>query len=299
MNRVLNVAAMVISMVLFLMCGRLNAAVVNITQGSTTGYTMTDGNTYVVKNSVSFSNSTAGGSGITIADGATVVIYIPTNVTLTATGANGSGRTGGGAGIHVPETATLVLTGEGEVNATGGNAGNGSNGSNGSKGGAISCRYGNYPFNTGTTACAEGAAAKGNSGAGGAGGGGGGGAGAAIGGLGGEGGTGRSAGTSIVVSGYVLNFHGNGRAGGNGMSGTASSTMGTCYIPSLPVCFLEMAVLSFRHAGDAHFPSIISCDYTSECLDGRLDGGQVSFRVDLRRQFHAKGRQYAPDVLPG
>ena len=72
-----------------------------------------------------------------------------------------------------------------------------------------------------------------------------------------------------------------------------------CYNPSLPVCFLEMAVLSFRHAGDAHFPSIISCDYTSECLDGRLDGGQVSFRVDLRRQFHAKGRQYAPDVLPG
>ena len=91
---------------------QLNAAVVNITSGSTSGYTMTDGNTYVVQNSVSFSNSTAGGSGLTVADNATVVLYIPTNVTLTATGANGNGQTGGGAGIRVPVTATLVITGE-------------------------------------------------------------------------------------------------------------------------------------------------------------------------------------------
>lgn len=60
MNRVMNVAAMVVSMVLFLICDQLNAAVVNITQGSTSGYTMTDGNTYVMQNSVSFSNTTAG-----------------------------------------------------------------------------------------------------------------------------------------------------------------------------------------------------------------------------------------------
>ena len=91
---------------------QLGAAVVNITQGSTSGYTMTDGNTYVVQNSVSFSNSTAGGSGMTVADNATVVLYIPTNVTLTATGANGNGQTGGGAGIRVPVTATFVITGE-------------------------------------------------------------------------------------------------------------------------------------------------------------------------------------------
>ena len=63
--------------------------------------------------------------------------------------------------------------------------------------------------------------------------------------------------------------------------------------------FVQKAVSPLCHAGDAHFPTIISCDYTSECLDGRLDGGQVSLRVDLRHQFHAQGRQYAPDVLPG
>lgn len=82
--------------------GTLNAAIVNITEGSTTGYTMTDGNTYVIQNSVSFSNSTVGGSGMSVADGATVVLYVPQGVTLTAAGANGSGRTGGGAGIRVP-----------------------------------------------------------------------------------------------------------------------------------------------------------------------------------------------------
>ena len=75
--------------------------VVYITNDSTSGYTMTDGNTYVIQNSVSFSNSTAGGSGMTIEDGATVVIFVPSNVTLTAIGANGSGQTGGGAGILV------------------------------------------------------------------------------------------------------------------------------------------------------------------------------------------------------
>lgn len=52
-------------------------------------------------------------------------------ITLTAIGANGSGRTGGGAGIRVPDTATLIITGEGIVNATGGNAGDGVKGQNG------------------------------------------------------------------------------------------------------------------------------------------------------------------------
>lgn len=108
--------------------GQLNAAVVNITQGSTSGYTMMDGNTYVVQKSVSFSNSSAGGSGMTVAENATVVLYVPAGVTLTAKGGNGSGQTGGGAGIRVPKTATLIITGEGSVNATGGNAGNGANG---------------------------------------------------------------------------------------------------------------------------------------------------------------------------
>ena len=59
--------------------------VIHITEGSSSGYTLTDGNTYVVDNSVSFSNETVGGSGITIADNATVVVFVPADVTLTAT----------------------------------------------------------------------------------------------------------------------------------------------------------------------------------------------------------------------
>ena len=184
---------------------QLNAAVVNITSGSTSGYTMTDGNTYVVQNSVSFSNSTAGGSGMSVADNATVVLYIPTNVTLTAKGANGSGQTGGGAGIRVPETATLIITGEGTVNATGGNAGNGANGAKGTD--ATSSSWGK----------------------GGNGGTGGGGAGAAIGGIGGRGGAvnGQN-GSSAETMGHVyiigaissVNTGGaNGNAGAKGATG--------------------------------------------------------------------------------
>lgn len=150
---------------LILSSSSLHAAVVNITEGSTTGYTMTDGNTYVIQNSVSFSNSTVGGSGISVEGGATVVLYVPQGVTLTAIGANGEGRIGGGAGIFVPDNATLVVTGEGEVWAKGGNAGDGNNGSNGAAG----------SYNPGSHCW---------SGTGGAGGAGGGGAGAAIGGKG-------------------------------------------------------------------------------------------------------------------
>lgn len=98
MNRVLRAVAVAI----FSVCvasWQLQADVINITEGSTTGYTMTDGNTYVIQNSVEFSNSTAGGSGMSVEDNATVVLYIPAGVTLTATGAHGSGRIGGGAGI--------------------------------------------------------------------------------------------------------------------------------------------------------------------------------------------------------
>ena len=164
MNISKHIAAYAAVIAAIMATSQLGAAVVNITQGSTSGYTMTDGNTYVVQNSVSFSNSTAGGSGMTVADNAMVVLFIPTNVTLRAIGANGSGQTGGGAGIRVPATATLIITGEGTVNATGGNAGNGANGARGGNSTASS------------------------NGTGGNGGAGGGGAGAAIGGIGGKGG---------------------------------------------------------------------------------------------------------------
>ncbi len=145
--------------------------VITISKGSTIGYTMTHGNTYVISKSLTFSNNTTGGSGITVADNSTVVIYIPSGVTLTAKGANGDLQIGGGAGICVPSTSILVITGEGTVNAMGGNAGNGGNGLNGTDG-------------TG------GAGGYGSGGQGGNGGAGGGGAGAAIGGGGGAGGAG-------------------------------------------------------------------------------------------------------------
>ena len=98
MTRIFNSLTFAVLMVVCSVCARINAAVITITEGSTTGYTMTDGNTYVVQNSVSFSNFTAGGSGMSVADGATVVLYVPAGVVLTATGANGSGQIGGGAG---------------------------------------------------------------------------------------------------------------------------------------------------------------------------------------------------------
>ncbi len=220
MSRILNFA--VVAMIVAVMARKqIDAAVVNVTQGSTSGYTMTDGNTYVIQDSVTFSNSTAGGSGIIVDDGATVVIFIPTNITLTAIGANGSGQTGGGAGIRVPETATLIITGEGTVNATGGNAGDGGNGANGNKG---TKPVGKYYSN------GEKYTAKGQSGTGGAGGAGGGGAGAAIGGIGGEGGPSGSGAASLIRSDYTESFGGNGKNGSSGGNGSAGGAMGKVFV---------------------------------------------------------------------
>ena len=110
MPSIFNGFAVAVLMVACLVGTRINAAVITITEGSTSGYTMTDGNTYIIQDSVSFSNSIAGGSGMSVEENATVVLYVPDGVELTAIGANGSGQIGGGAGIHVPETATLVIT---------------------------------------------------------------------------------------------------------------------------------------------------------------------------------------------
>ena len=210
MNRVLKTVAVAI----FSMCvvsWQLQAGVVNITQGSTSGYTMTDGNTYVIQNSVSFSNSTAGGSGMSVADNATVVLYVPAGVTLTARGANGSGRTGGGAGIRVPQTATFIITGEGTVNAFGGNAGNGGKGENGGDG--------SNDIENGMVF----------GGAGGTGGAGGGGAGTGIGGCGGIGGIG-GVGEIRHETDYAMNNNG-GTLGANiGGDGGNGESMGIVYV---------------------------------------------------------------------
>jgi len=200
---------------LFALCARTE--VVNVTQGSTSNYTMTDGNTYIIQDSVCFSNRVAGGNGITIEDGATVVIYIPTNVTLTAIGADSDGQIGGGAGIYVPSNATLVVTGEGTLNAMGGKAGDGGDGKNGANGGDITISGQTYsPTLTG------------KSGPGGKGGNGGGGAGCGIGGIGGAGGNGGN-GAAGVSGGNMQTPH-NGTAGGKGGDGLSGSTMGSVYV---------------------------------------------------------------------
>ncbi len=201
---------------------QIGAAVVNITQGSTSGYTMTDGNTYVIQNSVSFNRSTSGESGMTVAEGATVVLYVPQGVFLTAKGGAGSGQTGGGAGIRVPETATLVITGEGVVSATGGKAGNGTNGANGGDGEA----WAYWPM--GST---KPPVIGGTGGSGGSGGLGGGGAGAGIGGSGGLGGgsggragkDGQTMGTVYILGSMVVRAY-SGSIGSSGTSGSAGKS---------------------------------------------------------------------------
>ncbi len=217
MNRFSNFVVVVMGAVI--MTGsQVDAEVINVTEGSTSGYTMTDGNTYVIQDSVSFSCSTAGGSGMTVADGATVVIFVPSNVTLTAIGANGSGQTGGGAGIRVPESSTLIITGEGTVKATGGNAGNGGNGEDGSKG-QVSVKNDVNWFGSGS------------SGIGGRGGVGGGGAGAAIGGSGGSGGNGGIGGESCIVEKKMYSqFCQDGNDGSSGCAGGNGMGMGECYV---------------------------------------------------------------------
>ena len=100
--------------------------------GSTTGQTLgSAGNTtyYYVTGNLSFTNSTAGGSGLKIQG--TVYLYIPTGTTLTCTGANATATTGAGAGIELTQGNSLYLIGGGTLVATGGNAANGGNGGKG------------------------------------------------------------------------------------------------------------------------------------------------------------------------
>ena len=255
MNRVLTCAAVAMSAVI-MTSSRADAAVVNITVGSTSGYTMTDGNTYVIRDSVSFSNSTVGGSGMTVEDGATVVIFVPSNVTLTARGANGSGQTGGGAGILVPETATLIITGEGTVNATGGNAGNGGDGTNGDNGGQISVTA-NSGYGTGA------------GGAGGTGGAGGGGAGNGIGGFGGSGGVGGAGATSVqskvnaVISTDQNEFWiAKGNDGSVGEPGKISGSMGNVYCIGA-VCIVCAVGLSGNNGAAGECGAITTYTYTN------------------------------------
>ena len=178
--------------------------------GSTTGKTLGSANAvtyYYATGNLSFTNATAGGSGLTILG--TVYLYVPEGKTVTCTGANASGLTGAGAGIELTEGNTLYLVGGGTVNATGGNAANGGNGGNGSN---AECTY-----NTSILG-----------GSGGTGGNGGGGAGAGIGTRGGNGGNGGAGGQRNGSYGQETTQYG--VDGYGGIAGSTAGAMGTLYV---------------------------------------------------------------------
>lgn len=103
-----------------------------LTTASSTGMELKSGRYYVPAN-ITFTNG-ACGSGLSIAPGATVYIYLPKGVTLTAKGGNANGRIGAGAGIYLPQGSKLIFEGQGNVVATGGDAANGERGGNGTRG---------------------------------------------------------------------------------------------------------------------------------------------------------------------
>ena len=177
--------------------------------GATDGYVLQSGRYYVTED-ISFTNNSAGGNGLTIADGATVHIYL-CNAKLTATGGKASGRTGAGAGIYLPQGSTLYIEGRGSVIATGGDAADGGNGADGSH---AYLHYSNTILG----------------GSGGAGGDGGGGAGAGIGTSGGNGGAGGGGGPRNGSSGDEKTQHGVDGRGGE--TGGSAGAMGNLYYVS-------------------------------------------------------------------
>ncbi|MBQ6420222.1 MAG: hypothetical protein IJK02_04030, partial [Clostridia bacterium] len=110
------------------------AAVTGLTPlPTTTGATLTNGNRYVVSSNTDI-GAVANTNGLIVADNATVLIYIPSGVTLNVSGGAGSANTGGKAGIYLPGSSTLIVTGGGTLNAYGGSggaAGAGGTGANG------------------------------------------------------------------------------------------------------------------------------------------------------------------------
>ena len=181
-----------------------------LSAGSTTGRTLgSAGNTtyYYVTSNLSFTNSTVGGSGLTIQG--TVYLYVPEGMTLTCTGADASGQTGGGAGIELTLGNSLYFLGSGTVNATGGNAANGGNGGKGDDA---------YMITDNTIL----------GGSGGTGGNGGGGAGAGIGTRGANGGSGGSGGQRTGKTGDEKTQKG--VDGNAGSAGSTAGAMGSIYV---------------------------------------------------------------------
>ena len=193
----------------YAMTGTTSANWTALTDGSTTGKTLGTANAttyYYADANLSFTNSMAGGSGLTILG--TVYLYVPQGVTVTCTGANANDATGGGAGIELASGNTLNLLGSGSVNATGGNAANGGNGGYGEDAYVI---YDNTILG----------------GSGGRGGNGGGGAGAGIGTRGANGGSGGSGGQRTGSTGQETTQFG--VDGNAGSGGSTAGPMGTLY----------------------------------------------------------------------
>jgi len=185
-----------------------------LSTGSTTGKTLGESGTtkyYYLQESLTFTNTNAGGSGLTIKG--TVYLYIPYGLTITCVGADASGATGAGAGIELAEGNTLYIIGSGDgenttVTAKGGKAANGVIGNNGYD------AYLEYDK-------------KILPGSGGNGGNGGGGAGAGIGTRGGNGGAGGAGATAIQSTNEGTNY---GVDGSAGYAGSAADNMGELYV---------------------------------------------------------------------
>ncbi len=183
-----------------------------LSAGSTTGRTLGSADAvtyYYATGDLSFTNSTVGGSGLTIQG--TVYLYIPSGTTLTCTGANASGQTGAGAGIELTQGNSLYLIGGGTLNANGGNAANGGNGAGGNDA-EVNVNKSQYILG----------------GSGGTGGNGGGGAGAGIGTCGGNGGTGGTGGQRTGT--YTDETTQYGVDGNPGSAGSTAGVMGTLYV---------------------------------------------------------------------
>ena len=184
-----------------------------LSEGSTTGKTLGGTNTttyYRLTKSLNFTNTNAGGSGLTIKG--TVYLYLPWGVSITCVGHDAVGTTGAGAGIELTEGNKLYIIGGGtgcSVTATGGKAANGSNGANGD----------DIYTNDNNTFLP---------GSGGNGGNGGGGAGAGIGSRGGDGGAGGAGGPRNGSAGEETTQIG--VDGNPGSDGSSAENMGEFYV---------------------------------------------------------------------
>lgn len=171
-----------------------------------------NGTVYRVSESVSLVAGT-NRPALSVASGATAVLLIEPDVTLTVTGGVGAAYSPAGAGICVPIDSTLIVCGSGTLNAVGGAGADGENGHDG--------KSASFNFDTGYATV----------GTGGAGGYGGGGPGAGIGGCGGAGGLGAGRYTPELER-YTdpLNFSYDGFGGYTGDNGIRGETSGKVYL---------------------------------------------------------------------